>query len=94
MNTELDEIMLAEMRKDKLERERVLTVKDWLKIFLIGVVPILGFIMLIKWLVSDKTNLNLKNYLGAGLIFIVILSFLYLAFFGVVLWIRLHNMCC
>ena len=45
MNTELDEIMLAEMRKDKLERERVLTVKDWLKIFLIGVVPILGFIM-------------------------------------------------
>ncbi len=94
MNTELDKIILAEMWKDKLERERVLTVKDWLKILLIGVVPILGFIMYIKWLVSEKPNLNLRNYLGAGLIFIVILSFLYLAFFGVVLWIRLHNMCC
>ena len=78
MNTELDEIMLAEMRKDKLERERVLTVKDWLKIFLIGVVPILGFIMLIKWLVSDKTNLNLKNYLKALLILMAIFFAIYI----------------
>ena len=78
MNTELDEIMLAEMRKDKLERERVLTVKDWLKIFLIGAVPILGFVMYIKWLVSDKTNLNLKNYVKASLIIIAILFAIYI----------------
>ena len=78
MNTELDEIMLAEMRKDKLERERVLTVKDWLKIFLIGVVPILGFVMYIKWLVSDKTNLNLKNYLKALLILMAIFFAIYI----------------
>ena len=85
MNTELDEVILAEMRKDKLERERVLTVKDWLKIFLIGAVPILGFVMYIKWLVSDKTNLNLKNYLVTYLIFIMISSVLYTVILGVVL---------
>ena len=85
MNTELDEIVLAEMRKDKLEKERVLTVKDWVKILLIGIVPILGFIMLIKWLVSEKTNLNLKNYLVTYLIFIMISSVLYTVILGVVL---------
>ncbi len=91
MNTELDEIMLAEMRKDKLERERVLTVKDWLKIFLIGVVPILGFIMLIKWLVSDKTNLNLKNYVKASLIIIAILFAIYIVLFGAIFGAMLSN---
>ena len=85
MNTELDEIVLAEMRKDKLEKERVLTVKDWVKILLIGIVPILGFIMQIKWLASEKTNLNLKNYLITYLIFIMISSVLYTVILGVVL---------
>ena len=91
MNTELDEIILAEMRKDKLERERVLTVKDWLKISLIGAVPILGFIMYIKWLVSDKTNLNLKNYLKAILILLAILIAIYIVFFGFLFIVMLSN---
>ena len=94
MNTELDEIILVEMRKDKLERERVLTVKDWLKIFLIGAVPILGFIMYIKWLVSDKTNLNLKNYLEAFLIIMAIFFVLSIVFFGFLFRYMLINMCC
>lgn len=54
------------------ENEKVLTVKDWLKIQLIMMIPIVNLIMWIKWLVSDKTNINLKNFLIASLIMMVI----------------------
>lgn len=54
------------------ENEKILTVKDWLKIQLIMMIPIVNLIMWIKWLVSDKTNINLKNFLIASLIMMVI----------------------
>lgn len=54
------------------ENEKILTVKDWLKIQLIMMIPIVNLIMGIKWLVSDKTNVNLKNFLIASLIMMVI----------------------
>lgn len=54
------------------ENEKILTVKDWLKIQLIMMIPIVNLIMWIKWLVSDKTNVNLKNFLIASLIMMVI----------------------
>ncbi|MGL4863903.1 MAG: hypothetical protein ACRC4T_12365 [Cetobacterium sp.] len=54
------------------ENEKILTVKDWLKIQLILMIPIVNLIMWIKWLVSDKTNINLKNFLIASLIMMVI----------------------
>ena len=54
------------------ENEKILTVKDWLKIQLIMMIPIINLIVWIKWLVSDKTNINLKNFLIASLIMMVI----------------------
>ncbi|MBC2856983.1 hypothetical protein H3N56_11120 [Cetobacterium sp. 2A] len=54
------------------ENEKILTIKDWLKIQLIMMIPIVNLIMWIKWLVSDKTNINLKNFLIASLIMMVI----------------------
>lgn len=54
------------------ENEKILTVKDWLKIQLIMMIPIVNLIMWIKWLISDKTNVNLKNFLIASLIIMVI----------------------
>ena len=54
------------------ENEKILIVKDWLKIQLIMMIPIVNLIMWIKWLVSDKTNVNLKNFLIASLIMMVI----------------------
>lgn len=54
------------------ENEKILTIKDWLKIQLIMMIPIVNLIMWIKWLVSDKTNVNLKNFLIASLIMMVI----------------------
>lgn len=54
------------------ENEKILTVKDWLKIQLIMMIPIINLIVWIKWLVSDKTNVNLKNFLIASLIMMVI----------------------
>ncbi|MGL5122687.1 MAG: hypothetical protein ACRC6K_00765 [Fusobacteriaceae bacterium] len=63
------------------ENEKVLTVKDWLKIQLIMMIPILNIIMWIKWLVSDKTNKNLKNFLISSLVMLLIWATLV-----VVLW--------
>jgi hypothetical protein len=35
-------------------------------------IPIVNVIMWIKWLISDKTNQNLKNFLISSLIMLVI----------------------
>ena len=57
---------------DIKDNEKVLTVKDWIIIQIIMMIPILNIIMWIKWLVSDKTNQNLKNFLIASLVMLVI----------------------
>lgn len=62
------------------EQERVMSVKDWIKVTIIMMIPLVNIIMWIKWLVSDKTNLNLKNFLISGLVMMVI---------GFILWMLL-----
>ena len=57
---------------DIKDNEKVLTVKDWIIIQIIMMIPIVNIIMWIKWLVSDKTNQNLKNFLIASLVMGVI----------------------
>ncbi len=57
---------------DIKDNEKVLTVKDWIIIQIIMMIPIVNIIMWIKWLVSDKTNQNLKNFLIASLVMLVI----------------------
>ena len=66
------------------EQEKVLGIKDWLKVLIIFMIPIVNIVMWIVWLVSEKTNLNLKNYLIASLILIVIFLLLWIIlFFGI-----------
>lgn len=62
---------------DVKDNEKVLTVKNWLVVQIIMMIPIVNIIMWIKWLVSDKTNQNLKNFLIASLIMIAI---------GMIIW--------
>lgn len=57
---------------DIKDNEKVLTVKDWIIIQIIMMIPVVNIIMWIKWLVSDKANQNLKNFLMASLVMIVI----------------------
>ena len=57
---------------DIKDNEKVLTVKNWIIIQIIMMIPIVNIIMWIKWLVSDKTNQNLKNFLIASLVMLVI----------------------
>lgn len=69
---------------DIRENEKVLTVMDWIKIMILMAIPLLNIIMWIKWLVSEKTNKNLKNFLIATLVLIFIFSILYFILFAIV----------
>lgn len=62
---------------DVKDNEKVLTVKSWIIIQIIMMIPIVNIIMWIKWLVSEKTNQNLKNFLIASLVMI---------FLGIIIW--------
>lgn len=80
MNTE--EYIETDIKKIR-EQEKVLGIKDWLKVLIIFMIPIVNIVMWIVWLVSEKTNLNLKNYLVASLILIGIFLLLWIIlFFG------------
>lgn len=70
-------VKISLFKMDIKDNEKVLTVKDWIIIQIIMMIPIVNIIMWIKWLVSDKTNQNLKNFLIASLIMIVI---------GMIIW--------
>ncbi len=81
MNTE--EHIGRDIKKIR-EQEKVLGIKDWLKVLIIFMIPIVNIVMWIVWLVSEKTNLNLKNYLIASLILIGIFLLLWIIlFFGI-----------
>ncbi|MCB8564425.1 hypothetical protein [Fusobacterium ulcerans] len=81
MNTE--EHIETDIKKIR-EQEKVLGIKDWLKVLIIFMIPIVNIVMWIVWLVSEKTNLNLKNYLIASLILIGIFLLLWIIlFFGI-----------
>lgn len=71
------------------EQEKVLGIKDWLKVLIIFMIPIVNIVMWIVWLVSEKTNLNLKNYLIASLILIGIFLLLWIIlFFGILEYLQ------
>ena len=70
-------VKISLFKMDIKDNEKVLTIKDWIIIQIIMMIPIVNIIMWIKWLVSDKTNQNLKNFLIASLVMIVI---------GMIIW--------
>ena len=49
-------VKISLFKMDIKDNEKVLTVKDWIIIQIIMMIPIVNIIMWIKWLVSDKTN--------------------------------------
>lgn len=81
----MEKYIILKGEKEMLEQEKVLSVKDWLKVWLIMMIPIVNIVMWIKWLVSDKTNYNLKNYLISCLVVMAIGALLWFMFFGVMM---------
>lgn len=72
MNNEINR--QKEFQRDS--RNEPMSVKDWLITYLITVIPIVNIVMLITWAVSDKTNVNKKNWtIAAFLMMGIIIAF-------------------
>lgn len=73
------------LQEGRNEIKKVMTVKDWLIFHLLMMIPIVNIIMWIKWLISDKTNLNLKNFLISSLVILLIwiVILIFIAFIAV-----------
>lgn len=61
-------------RKDP--REEVMTVKGWIGMFIIMMIPLLNFIMLLVWALGGNVNKNKQNYIRAIIIFSIIITIL------------------
>ncbi len=53
---------------ESVNRDSVMSTKDWLITLLILVVPIVNLIMILVWAFSDDTNKNKQNLMKAYLI--------------------------
>lgn len=72
MNNEINR--QKEFQRDS--RNEPMSVKDWLITYLITVIPIVNIVMLITWAVSDKTNVNKKNWARAAFLMMgIIIAF-------------------
>jgi quinol-cytochrome oxidoreductase complex cytochrome b subunit len=58
----------------------VLSVKDWVIIFIIGAIPIVNLVMLFVWGFGGNANPNKKNYAKAALIIAAIFIVIYIVF--------------
>ncbi|MDU0202033.1 hypothetical protein ACYEXS_24435 [Paenibacillus sp. MAH-36] len=69
------------------QREKVMTVKNWLITSLILMIPIVNIVMLFIWAFGDSANKNKSNYAKASLlmalIFIVLYAIIAIAFFSI-----------
>lgn len=69
------------------QREKVMTVKNWLVTSLILIIPIVNIVMLFVWAFGDSANKNKANYAKASLLMILIVIVLYaiiaIAFFAI-----------
>ncbi|BFT74464.1 MULTISPECIES: hypothetical protein [Paenibacillus] len=62
------------------QREKVMTVKNWLITSLILMIPIANIVMLFVWAFGDSANKNKSNYAKASLIMMAIFIVLYAIF--------------
>ena len=65
--------------------ERPLSVGDWIVVFLLLGIPVVGFILVIYWSFGDNVNINKKNFSKATLLLIVLtfaLIVIFTIFFG------------
>jgi len=65
-----------------VEEAPVLSLMDWVVVFILLSLPIVNIIMLIIWAVGDKVNPNKKNFAIAALIFTAISIVFFVAFLG------------
>lgn len=64
------------------ERERVMSMGEWLVTLIITAIPLINLIMLFIWAFGDNANHNRANYSKAALIVIAIGLVLQILFWG------------
>jgi len=69
--------------------KRPLSIGDWVIIFILTSIPVVGFVLIVYWSFSDDVNINKKNFSKAILLLMVIffvliiaLTFLYGQYFS------------
>ena len=60
-----------------------MSVGDWLITYLVTCIPLIGFIMLFVWAFGDGNQQSKKTWAQATLLWIVIVFFLSVLFFGI-----------
>lgn len=80
---------------ERIENNRTLDTKEWAISIFISSLPVIGFIMLLVWALSDETNIHKKNWAKGTLIIwviglIIALAFLFL-FGGIALFSSMMN---
>mgnify|MGYP006254333751 CR=1 FL=1 len=63
--------------------EKQMSVGDWLITYLVTCIPLIGFIMLFVWAFGDGNQQSKKTWAQATLLWIVIVFFLSVFFFGI-----------
>jgi hypothetical protein len=58
----------------------IMSVKDWIITFIIGIIPIVNIVMLFVWAFGGNANPNKRNYSKAALIIAAIGIVLYILF--------------
>ena len=70
----------------------VVSIGQWIGLFILLAIPIVGFIVWIVKLASSNTNKNVKNMLIAGLIVGAIVTVLMFVFGGAIMAIVYNNL--
>jgi len=53
--------------------QRPLLIGDWIVIFFLTSIPVVGFVLIVYWSLADDVNINKKNFSKAVILVIVIL---------------------
>ncbi len=59
---------------------RPLSIGDWIIVFILTSIPVVGFVLVIYWSFADDVNINKKNFSKAILLILVIIFAFTVAF--------------
>ena len=65
-----------------MNEQKISSVGDWMVTLLILSIPVVNFIALIYWAVSDSTSTVKANFAKAAIVWFVVIIVLYVLFFG------------